>query len=1219
MKSIFTYPSNLATNFIDPNYLGDATSGFYKRTDDLMKGNYKAYGSGINPIDYSTDPNRVDLTIEKMSAYHNALQESWDENTMYQFWNQPLIEARIDRIEIPLTSADNVLDPTPITFTVPATPAIIDGELLDCSNFDSTLISLNGNSYYAKVISSTEIQLSVNSGLTQLLNYRVGTIDNVTSVTGGSSLSWDPAVFTSNGYVSNGEVFLSEFDGTMSKYNDESFYLSAIDSNTFNLSWDQAGTDLLKMQFRTGYQLENLIIDADTGTIPASAADALLYGRTWDTDFRIEARRYGPTTLDSTIPKGANVSPDGTTDLYLRPRTVSQETPGTYNNYYIPTVSRDAQIVVYQSDTAQDKLLEWTGDQYEVSTSFTWPQPSVTPQRNYHGTDPSGRFFWVDDTTSQPGRFRSKVYDLQNAVSVQTLVADPGITGDPTNAATTSTPNDGITDKFVLQWVQGDIQGNSLGYNAFLGDPGHTNSSDGRIFVIHGDDTVTPGTIQPTVASIITNPQPNTTGARFGDHIAVSGQDANGRVRIMATNLADKHQYGSNPAVPVYHEYFEINFNATGNPTVTHLNTLTQNLNVANPVSMNWYGIRYPDSAIKPKISKSGLIYAIGGAHGIQIHRYANGTWSTNNNNFIFTNFTANFVLSEDGNRIISADQFQTIQTWEYDSTTDTWSQVDIDDTSDNQFLGLSNNMTPSTVGANGYGPRVEFGAATLPQATSSVFYSVSNSPARKGYVFARQNLVQWEFNTGTLSDSSIIGKCENTPNVIQWALTNSQNQPSTGPAFPDASILPTATATEYEIRSDLMLQNKISISRFLTPMQLTNGLTMAPYARSEFNIGDGTPSPNSVLENSTTGKITDIAADPEDILVEVPAVVTNGDFKVSLSEPLPYDFEEVRMYLSGNQKYQKRTDASTYENAAFVKDTIWRPGATSKQPIGSNFGNFTITQDASGYITGITADNPPTQRFASSDIALLQIGTEADTYVPPRQTIAEQQDNFDTADEWTSAEFNTRKVWPTNVTPATAEINYNSPTITNNSQSGIKYTRSVGHTKWTLDVTYPPMKSEDFKEFHAISQAAQGQSIPFYFVLQNKDGNSILWKTSYTDATTTSPRVLSQANAGDSTLLLEGFPSFRNKAMTIGEVFIDGNNENGNLHTSINQADANAYGEAKVRVPYPLRGGQPAGQFIYKNPYHVVVTLADDNFTYSVDQNGYYYVSVAFDLDGWK
>ena len=83
--------------------------------------------------------------------------------------------------------------------------------------------------------------------------------------------------------------------------------------------------------------------------------------------------------------------------------------------------------------------------------------------------------------------------------------------------------------------------------------------------------------------------------------------------------------------------------------------------------------------------------------------------------------------------------------------------------------------------------------------------------------------------------------------------------------------------------------------------------------------------------------------------------------------------------------------------------------------------------------------------------------------------------------------------------------------------------------------------------------------------------------------------------------------------------MFIDGENENGNLHTALNTVDSNIYGEAKIRTPWPMRKAQTAGQIIYKHPSHAVVTLAEDNFNYSVDQNNYYYVTVMFDLDNWK
>jgi hypothetical protein len=1221
MKTIFTYPNNLATDYIDPNYLGDNNSGFYQRSKALLNGTYKGY---LNQLGTVPGTANINETIQRMSYYHDAFLEPWGENTIYQYWNQPLIEASIDRINIPLTSSDTALDPTPITFTVPATPPIIDGELLDCNNFDSTLISLNNNSYYAKVISSTEIQLSVNSGLTKLLNYRIGAIDTVSSVTGGSTADWNPALLTSNGYGSNGLVFLSEFDGTLAKYNDQSLYLNVVDSNTFNLSWDYAGTDLLSLQNMTQNNLTSIIIDADAGTIPTGLADRYYYGRTWDTDFK-----FGVSALTSATYKGAKISEGGVTNLSLLPATVSKDTAGAQNNYWIPTVSRDAQTVVYQSDTSQDQVLEWTGTGYEISSNFTWPTPASPPQKRLYGTGTDGRFLWVNtDAVDDPNVFSSKVYDLQNAVTPKAVTSDINSVWDPMLPKTPGQPYRGITDGMQLVFPQGSYDGSEVGYDAFLCDPGGN-----RFFVITNSAPLSDDSVElvPVIKTTVGYfPTGGNYLARQGDQLSASGKLANGSVRVMTTAFARVRDYGGGTTgLPVLHNMYEINYSVpplSGAPTATLLSTLTQNLNVNQTISMNWFNTGnsanlYPDSVCQPKLSRDGTVYVIGGVATsgisfgglIQIYRYANGTWTTNDNDIIQTGSNGDvrgLSISEDNNRIIAQTGPQAITTYEYSTNTNSWVISDQDYVTSNQWMTLNASGTDN--------PRSAFGAATIPASTSLASNSVPTSPPRKGYVFARQNANPFDGNAST--ESNIKGKCENTHNVVQWSITNSKAADGVTPAYNTTSVLPTATATEFEIRKDVMLQNKFTnITKMLTPMQLFNGVTTTPTASSQINIGDGTTAPNSVLVDSTTGKITDVAADPEDIISPNPQVVTNGDFTVSLSEPNPYDFGGVTMYNSGNLKYLKRTSQNTYVNAAYVTDTIWRPGATAPSIIGNDFGSFTITQDATGYLTGISANNPPTQRFPSSDIALLQINREDDTYVPPPLTPSEQQDVFDTADEWTTAEFNTLKKWPTNVTPSKAQINYNMPTIVNNSQSGIKYSRSSGFTKWTLDVEYPPMTSEDFKQFHAISLATQGQTIPFYFVLQNKDAKSILWRTSYTPGTTTTPRFKNAITAGDSTALFEGFSAFEAKGMTVGEVFIDGRNHNGSLHTSLNQADANAFGEIKIRTPMPFRDPKSAGSKMYKNPYHVVVTLNSDDFSYRVDTNGYYYVSVAFDLDQWK
>ena len=63
MKNIFTYPSNAASHYIDPLYVGDATNGFEKRITDLKDGTYKAW-DGTAPVD------TVDSLMEDISKFH---------------------------------------------------------------------------------------------------------------------------------------------------------------------------------------------------------------------------------------------------------------------------------------------------------------------------------------------------------------------------------------------------------------------------------------------------------------------------------------------------------------------------------------------------------------------------------------------------------------------------------------------------------------------------------------------------------------------------------------------------------------------------------------------------------------------------------------------------------------------------------------------------------------------------------------------------------------------------------------------------------------------------------------------------------------------------------------------------------------------------------------------------------------------------------------------
>ena len=277
------------------------------------------------------------------------------------------------------------------------------------------------------------------------------------------------------------------------------------------------------------------------------------------------------------------------------------------------------------------------------------------------------------------------------------------------------------------------------------------------------------------------------------------------------------------------------------------------------------------------------------------------------------------------------------------------------------------------------------------------------------------------------------------------------------------------------------------------------------------------------------------------------------------------------------------------------------------------------IVVDSNGRFTGLTFTPGSFEdrgTFDTNEPKVMKLESAPNTYIPPVPNPAASQDNWDTDDEWTTTGFSALKTWPTIVTPMSASINLKTPSTVNNSQNGIKYTRASGFSKWTLDVEYPPMRAAEFREFHGVAQAANGQATPFYFVLQNADGNSILWKDFYTLGTTQTVRLKESTEIGDTTMLLEGFSSFETSAFQRGEVFIGQQNDNGALHTTVNTVQSNAYGEAKIRTAMPNKESAAIASQIYKNPYWAVVTLSADDFDYSIDTAGFYNMSVSFDLD---
>jgi len=337
------------------------------------------------------------------------------------------------------------------------------------------------------------------------------------------------------------------------------------------------------------------------------------------------------------------------------------------------------------------------------------------------------------------------------------------------------------------------------------------------------------------------------------------------------------------------------------------------------------------------------------------------------------------------------------------------------------------------------------------------------------------------------------------------------------------------------------------------------------------------------------------------------------------------YEIDTVSVLLPGNEAFFYQSGPGQRSPGALVNtNKYWEAGSTTPNYYGGDVvpAQFVATVGAvDGYLMDVTLTQEPDAegRYPTGEDICLFIDPSPDQYTPPVETAASRQDDYDTHDEWTTDGYNELKQWPNHISPSSANIVYSSPTIVNNSQNGIKYTRSSAHTKWILEVEYPPMSAEDFREFSAVAQAAHGQSTPFHFKLRNKDDVSILWADMMDTDSSLRGSLIDSAGIGDTVLFFEGLTSNDPNAFASGEVFKGNANENGHLYTTVGAAASNVFGEAKIRMPWPLQAPMTQTTLVYKNPEDCVVTLNSDSFEYSVDVNNYYTVSVTFDLDNWK
>lgn len=219
-------------------------------------------------------------------------------------------------------------------------------------------------------------------------------------------------------------------------------------------------------------------------------------------------------------------------------------------------------------------------------------------------------------------------------------------------------------------------------------------------------------------------------------------------------------------------------------------------------------------------------------------------------------------------------------------------------------------------------------------------------------------------------------------------------------------------------------------------------------------------------------------------------------------------------------------------------------------------------------------------------------------------------EDNFPTAGIWETTQANSSKQWPTSKNPAQVTVKQNRPAFQNYSHNGRKFTRRTSFAKWQLEVEYSALTDAELTEMHAVALAAQGQYQPFQF--------DVDYLFQYNKNKGTSFRNVNQINPGDQTITVGNLVPSRLDTFIKGEI-IEIPNRNGNVNIVLANADTDGNGQTTIRLAYPATKTIAANTSLYKNVQRCTVTLANNGFDYVVDTNGFYYVTVTFDLDEWK
>lgn len=1146
----------------------EIASGFKRRGAQIRRDGYINNNSS-----YSTQDTTLDQFLERVGEFYKVphYTDQFGNISIHTIQNEPILIATTELIssDIDTVGPDNE---TTVDIEFDGDHGFYEGQLMTLSGFDGTMADLNGDDFYVKKIDADTIQLSTESALTNLVEFREQEQADVTTHTTTSGVAVE---FTASGHTlqTGTNVKVTEFSGTLAELNNSTnLYAKRVDANTFKLTRDAAGTEEVSYSpSADDVDIQEYISDQDGFKIKVTNTPAFTSYARIDFDDVTPAQATGTYKSLSNvekIAKAVNPVPGTPTERHLR--------------------------FGYKTELSNDGRTMVSTDPYYNETGGTDYNGGVWIMKpgNDGGSDAAG---WVTDQL------------LQNS------------SGDETNYT-------------YYGWdIALSKDGNTLavyvpGYEYQIGDDYYEGIVE--IWERSGGSWSKTKTIQQY--------QTYFNGAQTLTYNSFSNEmgSAEHGIKQLAINedgtvIAFKDGATSSGLwfIKKLNGTWEDGFNASG---VSQSNVEMNAIAISGDGEKVFEVGRHGNSDIN---DRGYVVHDISGSRGSNGYTttktYVTKTDNTDTNNHTITYTHSSYYRVEpdsvttnfDGSTIaLGISEFQLVEIWSDDSG---WSRDTIlysDDSypADAKFSRSvcgNRDMSIVAVGAPNYG-----GVDTAGQGDVYLFGNNAGTWSKKekftnGVAGSKAfgNAVALDTYGVYLSVGAPVWKdAENKGYVFTRSNVPLYAQDylnSLGRQY----LKETATANVYELYTDLNLTTK-------TPRLGFYGTVSGDSYEADIGV-DLTLSPTGkVYENITP-------AHPAQFLVNVGSLTdsTTGTLTIEANQSDRYRVDAAYYVYGGNKKYLQQTGAETEVNNARIKDEeYYVPGSATAGATAGHWPDFTLgtfggNPPYKGYLNGtFYYDTEFPGAFPQDDDIYLIAETVPDTYTASAISTSGQEDTFDTADEFGDTGFNSGlKEWPDLYEsyykgPSSISFTnefYNSST---ESQNGTVFTRAGGMHKQFLEVTYPPLSEAQFKHMHRFAQAVQGSYNPFYFTVHGK--NNFRFLPGAVDKPYNSEfRLAHPVAAGNHYVTFTGFDSNQTDALQAGEpIGYSDRKHDGNIKYVLNSADANVFGEARARLNVPS-GQKSALQRSYQDPFHIIVVLDNDSFEYDRGTDGFYRVRVVF------